>query len=95
MVCLRPTISGRMTGSISLRSPIIARDSSEARQSIDREVRVIRRREVLLDHLVRTHNDRLRDFDIQRLRSFEIDGQLELGRLFDRKIARFGPFYDR
>src|ERR1022692_2129106 len=43
-----------------------------------------------LNHLVRAHNHRLRDRQAQRLRCLEIDDQLELRRLLDRKVPRPG-----
>ena len=46
----------------------------------------------LLYHPVRAHQDRRRDGDPEGLRRLEVDHQLELGRQFDGKICRPGPF---
>src|SRR5262245_34481304 len=45
----------------------------------------------LLNDLVRLESERLRDGQPQRLGGFEIDHQLERGRLLDREIGRLGP----
>ena len=42
----------------------------------------------LLDHFVRTEQNRLRDGDAERLRGFHVDHQLEFGRLANWHIAR-------
>src|SRR5262249_50284528 len=47
-----------------------------------------RRRAALLDDLVRPHLQRLRNRQTKRLGSLEVDEELELGGLLDRKIAR-------
>src|SRR5262245_4777333 len=39
------------------------------------------------DNLVRTNKYRLRDVDLQHFRSSQIDGQFEIGRLFDWQIG--------
>jgi len=44
----------------------------------------------LLDDVVRLESERLRDGQPQRLGGFEIDHQLELGRLLDREIGGLG-----
>ena len=41
----------------------------------------------LLDHLVRPLQKRLGDRQAERLRGLEVDDELELGGLFDRKVA--------
>src|SRR6185436_8335046 len=38
--------------------------------------------------------DRLRDRKVEGLRSLEVDHEIELGRLFDRQIARLRAFQD-
>ena len=43
----------------------------------------------LFDHLIRPQQQRLRDRQPERLRSFEVDDQLELNELLDGKIG--GP----
>src|SRR6266849_417065 len=45
----------------------------------------------LLDDLVRSHQNGLRDGYTERLRGLEVDDQLELGGLFYREIAGLGP----
>ena len=40
-----------------------------------------------LDHLVGAHQQQGRHFDAERLGDLEIDHQLELGRLEDRKVC--------
>src|SRR5574342_594443 len=42
----------------------------------------------LFDHLVRALQQRLRDFQTERLRGLEVDDQLELGGLLDWQLAR-------
>ena len=42
------------------------------------------------DHLVGAGEQRLRDGEAERLRGLEVDHQLILGRLFDRKVAGLG-----
>src|SRR5207245_10443169 len=42
---------------------------------------------ILLDHVVRPHQQRLRDGEAQRLRGLHVDYQLEAGRLFDGQIG--------
>jgi hypothetical protein len=46
----------------------------------------------LLDDLVRSQQDGLRDRQAQRLRGFEVDDQLERGGLLDREIRRLYSF---
>src|SRR5262245_65611176 len=46
----------------------------------------------LLDDLVRSGQDRLRDREPQRLRGLEIDDQLELRGLLHREIGGLGSF---
>src|SRR5262249_26145360 len=41
------------------------------------------------DHPVRTHKQRLRYGQAEHLRGFQVDHQLELGRLLDRQVAWF------
>src|SRR5215468_6489242 len=48
------------------------------------------KKEPLLYRLIGAQQDRLRDTDPQRLGSLEVDGELELARLLDRKFRRFG-----
>jgi hypothetical protein len=48
----------------------------------------------LLNHLVSTQQQPLRDGDAERLRGLEVDDQLELGRLFNRQIAGLRAFED-
>ena len=42
----------------------------------------------LLDHLVHSHQQRLRDRQAERSRSLQVDHQLELGRLLNREVGR-------
>jgi len=42
----------------------------------------------LVDHLVGAADDRQWDSDAKRPRGFEVDGQLNLGCLLDRQVAR-------
>ena len=51
-------------------------------------------RDLSLDDLVGSKQNRLRDRKSERLRGLQIDDQLELGGLLDRKIGRFGTFHD-
>ena len=44
----------------------------------------------LLDHLIRPCQERRRDRQAEGLRSFEVDDELELRGLLDRKIAGLG-----
>src|SRR5436305_15225109 len=44
----------------------------------------------LLDHLVGAGEQRRWHLDAERLRGREIDDEIELGRLLDRKLARLG-----
>src|SRR5262249_27572597 len=48
----------------------------------------------LLEELVRLEQERLGDGQPQTLGGFEIDHQLELGRLLDREIGRLGALQD-
>ena len=48
----------------------------------------------LLDHLVGAHQERLRHGELQRLRGFEVDDQLESCRLLDREIGWLGTLED-
>src|SRR6267142_1653820 len=48
----------------------------------------------LLNDLVRSHQQRLRNGQTQRLRRFEVDRQLELGDLLYGEIGGFGAFKD-
>jgi len=48
----------------------------------------------LFDHLVGSGDERGRHGETKRLRSLEIDDQLQLGREFHRQITRFGSFQD-
>src|ERR1700677_4133776 len=59
-------------------SPQIARIMPRGRRNISRN---------LLDHLVGGRQDYIRDYEIERLRCVEIDGELEFGRLSDGQIA--------
>src|SRR5262249_34404337 len=43
-----------------------------------------------LDHLVGASEQRRRHFEAERSRGLAIDRQLELGRLLDRQVGRFG-----
>jgi hypothetical protein len=43
-----------------------------------------------LDHLIGAREQRRWHLEAERLRGLEIDDQLELGRLLDRKIGGFG-----
>src|SRR5262245_13232175 len=47
-----------------------------------------------LDHLVGALLKEQRHVEAKRLGGLEIDGQLELGRLLDRKVRRRGPLED-
>src|SRR5260370_851589 len=47
-----------------------------------------------LDHLIRPLQERLGDRQAEGLGGLEVDDQLELGRLFDGKIAGLGSFED-
>ena len=51
-------------------------------------------RSLLLDHLIRAHQQRLRDRQAERLGGLQINHELGLRRLLDRKLARFGAFQD-
>ena len=46
------------------------------------------------DHLVRAQQDRLRDRQTERFGGLQVDDQLELRRLFDRKIGGLGALED-
>src|SRR5882672_9585002 len=48
----------------------------------------------LLDHLVRSKQNRLRYCQAQRFGGLEVDDQLELRGLFDREFTRFGALED-
>src|SRR5438128_11769809 len=48
----------------------------------------------LLDHPIRPRQHRGRDREPERLRSLEVDHQLELVGLLDRQVRRLGPFED-
>src|SRR5438445_159687 len=48
----------------------------------------------LLNHFSRPHENRLRDCQSKRLRSLEVDDQLELRRLLHRKIGGLGTLED-
>src|SRR4030095_3861592 len=48
----------------------------------------------LLNNVVCSHEDRLRDRQAQRLRGLEIDHQLEFGRLLDGELRGLGPLED-
>ena len=45
----------------------------------------------LFDHLVGAGKHHRRERDAERLSSFKVDDQLELGRLLDRNVGRFRP----
>src|SRR4030095_4996282 len=45
----------------------------------------------LLDHLIRPRQQRRRDRQAERLGGLEVDDQLELGGLLDRKVSRLRP----
>jgi hypothetical protein len=45
-----------------------------------------------LDHLVRAHQQRLRNREVERLGGFEVDHQFHLGRLLNRDIGRLRTF---
>jgi len=47
-----------------------------------------------LDDLVRSHENRLRDREAERLGGLEVDDQLELSRLLDGEISRLGTLED-
>src|ERR1700752_2202020 len=47
-----------------------------------------------LDHSVRAHREVARDCELERLRSFHIDHQLELSRLLNWQISGFRTFED-
>src|SRR5216683_6321581 len=53
-----------------------------------------RNRGVSFDHLVGLGEDRWRDGEAERLRSLEIDDQLERGRLHDWQVGRLGALED-
>ena len=46
----------------------------------------------LLDHRIGKREHLIRNIEVDRLRGFDIDNQLELGRLFNRQIGRFCTF---
>ena len=48
----------------------------------------------LLDDLVRSEQQRLRDREAERLRRLQVDDQLELGGLFDREVSGLGSLED-
>jgi hypothetical protein len=48
----------------------------------------------LLDHLIRPLQERRRDRQTKSLGGFEVDDQLELGRLFDGEVAWLGALED-
>src|SRR3954451_3315184 len=48
----------------------------------------------LFDHVVRTGEQCWRDLESKRLRSFQVDDQVELRGQFDRKVCRAFPFED-
>src|SRR5262245_5509718 len=47
-----------------------------------------------LDHLVGKGQQLVWNLEVERLRGLEVDGQLELRRLLDRKIGRLGSLQD-
>src|SRR5215213_1605540 len=59
-----------------------------------REIRGRFSREALLDHLVGLSEELLWDVETQRLGGFEVDDQLECGRLLDRHVRRIGTLED-
>jgi hypothetical protein len=68
----------------------------------DRHVRFVPKADILrcggepslFDHLVGCLQEWLRDGEAKRLRSLEIDDQLEFGRLLDRQVTGLGTFED-
>jgi hypothetical protein len=46
----------------------------------------------LLDHLIRSLEERRRDRQAKRLGGFEVDQEFELGGLFDGKVGGLGAF---
>ena len=48
----------------------------------------------LLDHLIRPREHRLRDCQAERLRSLEVDHQIEPGGLLDGEVAGLRPLED-
>jgi hypothetical protein len=42
----------------------------------------------LIDHLIRPQQQRRRDREAERLRGLEVDNEVELGRLLNRKVWR-------
>jgi hypothetical protein len=49
---------------------------------------------ISLDHLVRSRQHVLRNRQTDLLRGFDVNDELELGRLLDREITRFCAFED-
>src|SRR5262249_48373441 len=62
-------------------------------RSVNGAVRIVQRR-VLLDHLVRPVEHRLRNRQANRFRGFEIYPQLKLARLLNRQVSRLGSLED-
>ena len=54
----------------------------------------VRRRDASLDHLVRSHQDRLRHGEAERLGGLQVDNQLKFGWLLNRQVGRLCALED-
>ena len=83
-------LTRKVTGAPCCRSPS---RSHESARPVDRGLGV-NPHGISLNQLVRAREHRLGDREAQCLRGFQVDHQLELGRLLDWQIGRFGTGQD-